>query len=42
MKKKLLAVTALAIGASFSSAAQKTTTGTITSENSVNCGTKTA
>jgi hypothetical protein len=40
MKKKLLAVTFLVFGASFSSAAQKPMGGTIISEASVDCGTK--
>jgi hypothetical protein len=40
MKKRLLAVTILFIGASFSSAAQQHMAGTIISEASVDCGTK--
>lgn len=40
MKGKLLAVTVLVVGASFSSAAQKPMAGTIVSEASVDCGTK--
>lgn len=40
MKKSLLAVTVLFIGAAFSSAAQQPMAGTIISEASVDCGTK--
>jgi hypothetical protein len=40
MKKELLAVTVLVLGASFSSGAQKPMAGTIISETSVDCGTK--
>jgi hypothetical protein len=41
MKKWLLAATILIIGASFTSAAQQPMSGTIISESSVACGTKT-
>ena len=40
MKKELVAVTVLVLGASFSSGAQKPMAGTIISETSVDCGTK--
>jgi hypothetical protein len=41
MKKWLLAATILVIGASFSRAAQQPMSGTIISESSIDCGTKT-
>jgi hypothetical protein len=40
MKKTILAVTVLVLGAAFSSASQPPMAGTIVSESSVDCGTK--